>query len=100
MRHRERPTETRGPGTGIQRGERLLMLATLEDGIRTILCAPDGRNSRKQVNEDIEWLTSDDRCEPFSFLNLCESLDIDPDYVRARVLGIHARQDLSMRRAS
>jgi hypothetical protein len=76
------------------------MLATLEDGIRTILHAPDGRNTRRQVDEDIEWLTDDDRRQPFSFLNLCECLDIDPDYVRARVLAIRARQHLSMRRAS
>jgi hypothetical protein len=69
------------------RGERLLMLATLEDGIRTILDARNRHVPRKRLREDLDWLTSDDPRPPFSFLSLCDFLGIDPHYLRARVLA-------------
>lgn len=73
-------------------GERLLMLATLEDGIRTILQAGSGGADARRVADDVAWLTSEDRCPPFSFLNLCEFLGIDPDYLRSRVLMAYLRR--------
>jgi hypothetical protein len=74
------------------RGERLLMLATLEDGVRTILDAKYRRVRPKQLREDLDWLTSDDPRPPFGFLSLCDFLGIDPHYLRARVLAACPRE--------
>ena len=80
------------------RGERLLMLATLEDGIRTILDARNRHVPRKRLREDLDWLTSDDPRPPFSFLSLCDFLGIDPHYLRARVLAACPPEHRSERR--
>jgi len=73
-------------------GERLLMLATLEDGIRTILDAKDRRVPWRRLRDDLDWLTSDDPRPPFGFLSLCDFLGIDPHYLRARVLAACPRE--------
>ena len=75
-----------------RRGEWLLMLATLEDGIRTILEGAKRGVPAKCIADDVAWLASDDRLGPFSFLNLCDFLGIDPDYLRSRVLRDHMRR--------
>jgi hypothetical protein len=74
-------------------GERRLMLATLEDGIRTILAGRRGRVARRKLQEDLDWLMSDDARHPFSFLTLCDALGIDPDYLRSRVLAAFGTTD-------
>src|SRR5262249_17314849 len=33
------------------------------------------------------WITSDDRSSPYSFLNLCEALDLAPDRLRGELLA-------------
>ena len=70
-------------------GERRLLLAVLEDGIRTFLKharATHGRalNLRREA---FTWLTTDDRRDVFAFENICESLGIDADRLRQRVLA-------------
>ena len=82
------------------RGERRLMLATLEDGISTILDAEHHRTTRKQRLQDLAWLTSDDPRPPFGFLSLCDFLGIDPDYLRARVLAACPREHLEQAASS
>ncbi len=69
-------------------GERRLLLAVLEDGIRTLLKyarATHGRafNLRREA---LTWLTSQERGDVFAFENICEALGIDPDRLRLRVL--------------
>ena len=83
-----------------RQGERLLMLATLEDGIRTILEGAKRGVPAKCVADDVAWLASDDRLGPFSFLNLCDFLGIAPDYLRSRVLRDHMRRSSPPRPAS
>jgi hypothetical protein len=68
-------------------GERLLMLATLEDGIRTILAATGRSVPRKRLEAELDWLTSDDPRPVFGFVSLCDFLGIDAAYLRARVLA-------------
>ncbi|MEK7094351.1 MAG: hypothetical protein AAB903_03370 [Patescibacteria group bacterium] len=68
-------------------GERGLALAVLEDALKTyqkyvFVKDPVGRVIFDEA--DI-WIFSRDRSWPFSFLNLCEALEINPSYVR-RVL--------------
>ncbi|HJQ84101.1 MAG TPA: hypothetical protein VKA21_08500 [Candidatus Binatia bacterium] len=70
-------------------GERRLLLAVLEDGIRTFLKharATHGRalNLRREA---YTWLTTDDRTDVFGFENICEALGIDASRLRQRVLA-------------
>lgn len=70
-------------------GERRLLLAVLEDGIRTLLKnarATHGRGFNLR-REAVTWLDSDDRSDVFSFESICETLGIDADRLRSRVLS-------------
>ena len=69
-------------------GERRLLLAVLEDGIRTFLKnarATHGRalNLRREA---FTWLMTDDRSDVFAFENICEALGIDAARLRQRVI--------------
>lgn len=68
--------------------EQLLMLAVLEDAV---LCFQDNLTTsapRKQslFREAEEWILDSDKSYLFSFDNICESLAMDPDYVRRGLL--------------
>jgi hypothetical protein len=70
-------------------GERRLLLAVLEDGIRAFLKnarATHGRpfNLRREA---LLWLTKDDQCDVFAYESICEALGIDADRLRQRVLS-------------
>lgn len=67
--------------------ERRLMLAALEDAIRTILGANpafDGRPIHRR--REIAWLRSRNLRHPFTYERICMRLGIDPDHLRRRVL--------------
>ena len=58
-------------------GTKALMLAVLEDGIRSYL------GGSRIVAQDAEyWIYSHRRQSPFSFIVVCEMLGLDPDAVR------------------
>ncbi len=66
------------------RGEKHLMLAVLEDALncyQKYAFAKDGY-ARQIFIEASEWIYSDDREWPFSFENICEILEINPEYLR------------------
>jgi hypothetical protein len=70
-------------------GEKALMLAVLEDGIR---CFQEHlRNPRVRprllARQAERWIRSLDWEWPFSFNNVCESLELNPDCLRARLLA-------------
>lgn len=70
-------------------GERRLMLAVLEDAVdmyRKHVAARGGRNRQLFLDAE-EWIDDDDRTWVFSFLNLCDVLDLDGEYIRR---GLHA----------
>ena len=70
-------------------GERRLLLAVLEDGIRTLLKhagATRGRARRLQ-REALAWLQSDAHTDVFAFASICEALEIDPGRLRGQVLA-------------
>jgi hypothetical protein len=79
-----------GLDAALSRGERRLMLATLEDGIRTILSARYRHVPQRRLKADLDWLTDDDPRPAFGFISLCDFLGIDPQYLRARVLAAHS----------
>ena len=58
-------------------GTKALMLAVLEDGIRSYLSG-----SKIIANEAEFWIYSHRRQSPFSFVVVCEMLGLDPDAVR------------------
>src|SRR5437016_14375488 len=59
-------------------GTKALMLAVLEDGIRSYL------GGSRIIAQDAEyWIYSHRRHSPFSFVVVCEMLGLDPDAVRA-----------------
>jgi hypothetical protein len=69
-------------------GERRLLLAVLEDGIRTLLkyaTATRGRARRLQ-REALAWLLSDQQTDVVDYATNCEVLEIDPMRLRHRVL--------------
>ncbi|HSD11242.1 MAG TPA: hypothetical protein VLF14_09670 [Candidatus Binatia bacterium] len=65
-------------------GVRHLMAAVLIDGVESFCKTLGSVDRRKQAlhDETSAWIFSDDRSGVFSFLNLCEALDVDPDAVR------------------
>ena len=65
-----------------------LMLAVLEDALRTY---KDGLTSpipakRVEAFKVEAWVASDDVDWPFAFLNVCQSVGVSPEYVRACML--------------
>lgn len=79
--------------------EQELMLAILTDAVECILkyCEDPGAMRVKLFNEAQEWLFAQDERDPFSFLNVCEILNLDPNYLRR---GIRARIDARVASAS
>ena len=64
--------------------ERELILAVLEDAV---VCfqkyfRSTGEKEKRLFEDTEEWFVSDDREWIFSFINICDLLGLDPDYVR------------------
>ena len=68
---------------GLER-ERLLMLAVLEDAIDCYQKFAHSRDPRglQMFEESREWVSSTDRSWLFSFENICDTLEINAEYVR------------------
>jgi len=68
--------------------ERRLMLAVLRGSIRTLVhCARSQRpRASRQRREELTWLTSGDRNEPFAFENICDVLEFDAACLRRQIL--------------
>jgi hypothetical protein len=65
-------------------GEKRLMLAVLEDALdcfRKYASAIDGQGMQMFRDVDV-WITSRDRRWFYSYENICDTLEIDPDYLR------------------
>jgi hypothetical protein len=81
------------PRQGEFTGTKALMLAVLEDGIRSYL-----GSARQTAIEAEHWVQSHRRQSPFSFVTVCETLSLDPDAVR-RVLARLREERVSPRKA-
>jgi hypothetical protein len=70
-------------------GEHRLMVAVLEDGVRCFQRQMNTRDPKgHQLYLDAEdWITSTDQTWFFSFVNVCQTLDLDPDYIREGLLA-------------
>jgi hypothetical protein len=45
------------------------------------------RKQQRLYRKAYEWVASDERSWPYSFVNLCEALRLSPTYLRAELLG-------------
>jgi DNA-binding NarL/FixJ family response regulator len=72
------------------KSERALMRAVLVDAIQCLTGNVGGPSRRRArlSQQAREWIAEEDATWPFSFQNICHGLDLEPDRVRARVLGM------------
>jgi hypothetical protein len=74
-------------------GTKALMLAILEDGIRSYL------SSVSRIRNEAEyWIDSGRQRSPFSFTVVCETLGLEPEAVRAALKRLRSK-NVSPRRA-
>jgi hypothetical protein len=79
-------------GDGPAAGEKRLMLAVLRDALCVILkyaAAEHGRD-RRLFLEAKRWIASNDTEWPCSFVNVCETLGLEPACVRRRLARCQA----------
>jgi len=79
---------------GVRRGvssssEKRLMLAVLEDAIECFqkYCFSRESHGKKIFGKAAEWIHSSDKGWPYSYENICETLDLDPGYLRRGLEG-------------
>jgi hypothetical protein len=65
-------------------GEKRLILSVLEDAIECFMKCIDATTSKSQrlFREADEWIAHEDKRWVFSFDNVCDMLDINPEYMR------------------
>jgi hypothetical protein len=65
--------------------EHRLMIAVLEDAVLEFrrYAGEPGVRARRLFGETAAWFASDDTSTPFSFVTICEALDLDPSYLRS-----------------
>ena len=64
---------------------RRLMCAILEDAVTVYASELRSTRPSRTFYETRRWLHSSDRRHVFSFLRICEALDLDPQYIRRGV---------------
>ncbi len=66
-------------------GEKRLILSVLEDAVECYMKCIDSATNKGQrlFREAEEWINLEDKRWVFSFDNVCEMLDINPEYMRA-----------------
>jgi hypothetical protein len=80
------------------RPEKRLMLAVLEEAVGDFQrwVAATGAEGQRLFCEAEDWLASDDTEWPFSFLNICQALGLEPAYLRG---GLRRWRDAQRARA-
>lgn len=87
------PEQFSQPPNSAQRApsEVALLYAILEDALRCVQhAASPSRRAQRLAREAEEWFFSDDDHWPFSFVNICAVLGLDPEYIR---LGLKCWQE-------
>src|SRR2546427_3713621 len=74
--------------------EKRLMLAVLEDAVGTFqkYVNVSSRQGRRLFSEAEEWFASPDADWPFGFVNVCQALGLDAEYLRAGLWRWRDRQ--------
>ncbi len=78
-------------GADIRGGEAALMRAVLDDALTCFQkqFVTQGRRAQRLATEAEEWFFSDDPHWPFSFVNICAVLGLDPEYLRQGLAQWH-----------
>ena len=86
---------------GVHSGIRTLMLAILEDALACFYkqFVTNSHRARRLGTEAENWIFTDDVCWPFSFVNICHVLGLEPAYIR-RCLQQRQHSPLAARRKS
>ena len=68
----------------LDHGDFALMCAVLEDALKCFQhqLLPDSKREQRLAQEAEEWLFADDAGWPFSFVNICSALELNPERVR------------------
>lgn len=77
--------------------EKRLMLAVLEDAVGTFqkYVFAGERNGRRLFQDVEDWVASDDLEWPYSFVNICNGLGLEADYMRSGLRRWQEQQRLS-----
>jgi hypothetical protein len=86
-------------GRGAWTPERKLAAAVLAATLEHIHLHHAKPRRRKAVEEDLEWVFSDDETWPFAFVPLCQLVGMEPEYARASVRQWLANPAPPVRRA-
>ncbi len=83
-------------------GEKRLILSVLEDAIECFMKCIDSPTSKGQrlFRDADEWISLEDKRWVFSFDNVCDMLDINPDYMRRGLKQWKERKLEAMHRAA
>lgn len=83
-------------------GEKRLILSVLEDAIECFMKCMDSATSKGQrlYREADEWIALEDKHWVFSFDNVCDMLDINPEYMRRGLRDWKVRKLEAMQRAA
>jgi len=83
-------------------GEKRLILSVLEDAVECFMKCIDSPTSKGQrlFRDADEWINLEDKQWVFSFDNVCEMLDINPEYMRRGLRQWKERRMLAMQRAA
>jgi hypothetical protein len=79
---------------GAHEPERRLVVAVLEDAVECFQKHIRARDikARQLFRDAEEWIRSQDRSWPFSFENVCDLLQINPEYLRRGLMAWRDRQ--------
>lgn len=82
-------------------GEKRLILSVLEDAVECFMKCIDSPTSKGQrlFRDADEWISLEDKHWVFSFDNVCEMLDINPDYMRRGLKQWKERKIAAMQHA-
>ncbi len=82
-------------------GEKRLVLSVLEDAVECFMkCIDSSTNKGQRLFRDAEeWITLEDKKWVFSFDNVCEMLDVNPEYLRRGLRDWKARKLEAIERA-
>jgi len=83
-------------------GEKRLILSVLEDAIECFMKCMDSATNKGQrlYREADEWISLEDKFWVFSFDNVCDMLDINPEYMRRGLRDWKQRKVEAMQRAA
>jgi transposase-like protein len=82
-------------------GEKRLILSVLEDAVECFMKCIDSSTSKGQrlFRDADEWINLEDKLWVFSFDNVCDMLDINPEYMRRGLRQWKERKLTAMRAA-